>query len=58
VAAIVRAYITVKTHPQMTAIKLISARPDHLKEGYASDQLIESEADEAVIEQMTRLLAD
>ncbi len=57
VAAIVRAYVTVKTHPQMRAIKLISAKPEHLKEGYAADQLIESEADEAVIEQMTRLLA-
>lgn len=57
VAAIVRAYVTVKTHPQMRAIKLISAKPEHLKDGYAADQLIESEADEAVIEQMTRLLA-
>jgi hypothetical protein len=56
VAAIVRAYITVKTHPQMRAIKLISARPEHLKEGYAADQLIESEADEAVVRQMTDLL--
>ncbi len=56
-AAIVRAYVTVKTHPQMRAIKLISAKPEHLKDGYAADQLIESEADEAVIEQMTRLLA-
>jgi hypothetical protein len=56
VAAIVRAYVTVKTHPQMRAVKLISARPEHLKEGYAADQLIEYEADEAVIEEMTKLL--
>jgi len=56
VAAIVRAYVTVKTHPQMRAIKLISAKPEHLKEGYAADQLIESEADEAVVRQMTDLL--
>ncbi len=28
VAAIVRAYVTVKTHPQMRAIKLTSARPE------------------------------
>ncbi|MGC2423056.1 MAG: hypothetical protein WA666_01720 [Nitrospirota bacterium] len=57
VAAIVRAYVTVKTHPQMRAIKLISAKPEGLKEGYAADQLIESEADEAVIEEMTHLLS-
>jgi len=56
VAAIVRAYVTVKTHPQMRAIKLISAKAEGLKEGYAADQLIESEADEAVIDQMTDLL--
>jgi hypothetical protein len=56
VAAIVRAYVTVKTHPQMRAVKLISTRPEHLKEGYAADQLIEYEADEAVVEQITDLL--
>lgn len=56
VAAIVRAYVTVKTHPQMRAVKLISTRPEGLKEGYAADQLIEYAADEAVIEEITELL--
>ncbi len=56
VAAIVRAYVTIKTHPKMKAVKLISARPEGLKDGYAPDQLIEYAADEAVIEEMTEIL--
>ena len=58
VAAMVRAYVTIKTQPKMKAIKLISTRPDGLKEGYAADQLIEYAADEAVIEELTDLLKD
>jgi len=56
VAAIVRAYTTVKTHPMMHAVKLVSVRPDHLKEGYADDQLIELSADDEVVGEITELL--
>src|SRR5512143_619087 len=56
VAAIVRAYTTVKTHPQMRAVKLISVQPDGLKEGYAKDQLIEVAADDEVVKEMSRLI--
>jgi len=41
VAAIVRAYTTVKTHPVKRAVKMVSANPVGLKDGYAADQLIE-----------------
>ncbi len=58
VAAIVRAYTTVKTHPQMRAVKLMSVQPHGLKEGYAKDQLIEVAADEEVIKEITALLEE
>ena len=57
VAAIVRAYTTIKTHPVRRAVKLVSKTPDNLKEGYAKDQLVEEAAtDESVIEEITTLL--
>ncbi|MBI5694366.1 MAG: hypothetical protein HZC51_01310 [Nitrospirae bacterium] len=57
VAAIVRAYTTVKTHPVRRAVKLVSETPDGLKTGYAKDQLIEADVpDEDVVGEMTELL--
>lgn len=57
VAAIVRAYTTIKTHPVKRAVKLVSRTPDGLKKGYAKDQLIEADVpDEDVVGEMTKLL--
>ena len=41
VANITRAYITVKTHPQKTSVKLKGKQLDEKKEGYAGWQLLE-----------------
>ena len=49
VAAIVRAYTTVKSHPVRNAIKLVSVKPEQLKKGYAEDQLVEVDEDEVKI---------
>ena len=57
VAAIVRAYTAVKTHPARRAAKMLSVTPEGLKPGYAERQLIEQDADDAeVIAELTRLL--
>jgi len=41
VANITRAYITVKTHPQKTSVKLKGKQLGEKKEGYAGWQLLE-----------------
>jgi hypothetical protein len=41
VANITRAYITVKTHPQKTSVKLKGQQLSEKKEGYAAWQLLE-----------------
>ncbi len=41
VANMLRAYVTVKTHPQKTAARLLGQRLEQRKEGYAEWQLIE-----------------
>ncbi len=41
IANIARAYITVKTHPQKTAVKLKGRQLNDKKEGYADWQLLE-----------------
>ena len=57
VAAIVRAYTTVKTHPVKKAVKLVSVRPAGLKKGYAEDQLVEVVEDEKkIIAELSELL--
>ncbi|MBI5190162.1 MAG: hypothetical protein HZA22_05765 [Nitrospirae bacterium] len=57
IAAIVRAYTTVKTHPVKRAVKLVSETPVGLKKGYAKHQLIEADVpDEDVVGEMTGLL--
>lgn len=42
VAAVVRAYTTVKTHPVRRAVKMVSTPFDGRKKGYAEHQLVES----------------
>jgi hypothetical protein len=57
VAAIARAYTTIKTHPVKAAVKMVSARPEGLKKGYAEDQLVEVDADDSdVIAELTALI--
>jgi hypothetical protein len=41
IANLVRAYITVKTHPTMTRVRLVGQRLVRAKEGYAEWQLLE-----------------
>jgi hypothetical protein len=41
IANLVRAYITVKTHPQQTTIRLSGRKTDARKQGYAEWQLLE-----------------
>ncbi len=57
VAAIVRAYTSVKTHPVRRAVKLVTKTQEGLKEGYAKDQLVEVEIpDEQVAAELTKLI--
>jgi hypothetical protein len=48
-AALVRAYMAVTTHPTLQAIELRSAALEPAKAGFASHQLIEIAADEAAL---------
>ncbi len=47
VANIVRAYITLKTHPQKERVVLVGQRVSFRKDGYAEWQLLEAEAPNA-----------
>ncbi|MEM0094111.1 MAG: hypothetical protein QW753_07075 [Thermofilum sp.] len=42
VAAIVRAYISITTHPLRRAVELAAAKPSARKPGYAEHQLLET----------------
>jgi len=57
IAAIVRAYINITTHPTRRAVELTGRYVDSGKEGYARYQLIESSRseDEVVVEVLDRL---
>ncbi|HDI74711.1 MAG: hypothetical protein DRJ52_02725 [Thermoprotei archaeon] len=50
VANIVRAYVTLKTHPTRRAVELQLTRLEKLKEGYAEYQLLEVEKEDREIE--------
>lgn len=57
VAAIARAYTSIKTHPVKKAVKLVSVEPEGLKKGYATHQLLEADIrDEDVVAEITKLL--
>jgi len=60
VANMVRAYVTLKTHPSIYGIELINKEYDgNLKEGYAKSQLIESRKNsQKVIEEMDKLFRE
>ncbi|MCD4785631.1 MAG: hypothetical protein K8T10_17555 [Candidatus Eremiobacteraeota bacterium] len=49
VSAIVRAYTTIKTHPQKSAVRLDGEELDTKKKGYAGYQLMESDEDSGAI---------
>ena len=49
VAAIVRAYVSVVTHPTRRAVELVQSRPAGRKPGYAEHQLVESGRGEAEV---------
>lgn len=49
IANIVRAYTTIKTHPQKKALELEQIKISDKKEGYADYQLIEKDKDEGII---------
>ena len=57
IAAIVRAYVNVKTHPLRRAIKMVRCNLIYRKEGYADQQLLEVDIDEeAIINELDRVL--
>lgn len=57
VAAIVRAYIDVATHPTRKAVELAHASITERKPGYAKDQLIETtESEGEIIERNVKIL--
>ncbi len=43
IANLVRAYLTIKTHPQKTGIKLVGKRLSDKKDGFADWQLVEAD---------------
>ena len=49
IANIVRAYTIIKTHPQKRALELAQKQLSDKKEGYADNQLIETDKDEVII---------
>ncbi|MGA1868342.1 MAG: hypothetical protein ACMUJM_07325 [bacterium] len=56
IANIVRAYTTIKTHPQKMAVELVCAELDAKKAPYAKFQLLETEkSEESLIEELTLL---
>jgi hypothetical protein len=58
VAAIVRAYTAIKTHPVRKAVKLVPVAPEGLKEGYARHQLLEADiSDEDIVAEITKMTA-
>ena len=57
VAAIVRAYINIKTHPQIEAVKLTGKETANRKKGYASYQLLEEDLNiEDLRKDMSRII--
>ncbi len=49
VAAIVRAYVTILTHPRRTGVRMIGVKLGERKRGYAEWQLLEAEVDDRAV---------
>jgi len=58
VAAVVRAYVTVKTHPQRRAVHLSLAEMEGVKDGFAALQLLETDRWDDEIESLLAELLD
>lgn len=60
IANILRAFVTIKTHPQINAIELreVVLSPEDRKVGYAEHQLLETERGHDEIEKELRSLID
>ncbi len=57
VAAIVRGYINIKTHPSKKAVKMMGRKLQDRKAGYAEHQLVEVDADdEEIINEISRII--
>lgn len=48
-ANLVRAYISIKTHPQKRALELLRQTPQTRKKGYAPNQLLETDQEDEVL---------
>ena len=59
IASIVRAFITLKTHPTLCGIELVQRSYDERKEGYAKHQLVESEkGSEDVVSELSQIVKE
>ena len=59
VANMVRAFITVLTHPERRAVELVQRKVESGKEGYAEYQLVETcKEDDKVVEELSRMLGE
>ena len=59
IAGIVRAYITLKTHPLRDGVELVRTVCDDRKRGYAKQQLLESaKVSGEVVSELSRVLGD
>ncbi|MFP4498651.1 MAG: hypothetical protein ACLFQV_10605 [Vulcanimicrobiota bacterium] len=57
IAALVRAYISVKNHPQKAAVLMAGEYAENLKPGFARWQLLErDEVDQGIIEMMSEIM--
>jgi len=59
VANIVRAYVTIKTHPQKQAVELLCKELKDKKPGFATHQLLEAEKNEnEILEELEKILVN
>ena len=59
IANIVRAYVTIKTHPQKQAIELLCKELKDKKPGFATYQLLEAEKNEnEILEELEKILVN
>ena len=49
IAGIVRAYVDIKTHPEIHAVELVRREIPDRKKGYTRHQLLETDADEGAL---------
>ncbi len=57
VAAIVRAYVDVVTHPLRSGVRLLGVRLEERKRGYAEWQLLEANLDDEAVRRLEEVLS-